>query len=181
MAKETKNLLKKADCQRELFKSRSFRLRQCIPLAIILSLFLIPLSIGLFSFLKDLTSPLATVLVCAIGLICYIPILSFGYVILTILTELRMLKQGEIVILVDTVARIARGEVVRGGANGRYSTADALYFKMTGRYVPSKTVFDLTSRDDSFYVVFLSNQKRRTGVLLAYPTKLYECHEADNG
>ena len=45
MAKETKNLLKKADCQRELFKSRSFRLRQCIPLAIILSLFLIPLSI----------------------------------------------------------------------------------------------------------------------------------------
>ena len=175
MAKETKNLLKKADCQRELSKSRSFRLRQYIPLAIILSLFLIPLSIVLFSFLKDLTSPLATVLVCAIGLICYIPILIFGYSILTILMELRMLKQGEIVILVDTVTRISRGE-----ANGRYSTADALYFKMTGRYVPSKTVFDLTSRDDSFYVVFLSNQKRRTGVLLAYPTKLYECHEADN-
>ena len=80
-----------------------------------------------------------------------------------------MVERDEFSIVKDTVSRLSRGE-----PEGRH-TVDAIYFTLNGRYVPSKTTFDLSSVDDEFYLVILHT--RRNELCFAFHTMMYECKD----
>ena len=86
--------------------------------------------------------------------------------------EKRLVENGEFSIVKDTVSRLSRGEII-----ARNQTADVLYFKEYGRYIPSQTVFDLTTVGEEFYLVILHNKKQE--ITEAYHTLMYECKETE--
>ena len=175
MAKEIKNLITRADCKKEIERVLAREVYRFCSLLAIMCLLLIPSSFLLFSMIERFSDPFTRGVIIAMGLLFYLPIIMMGYVTITSLVQLSFTKRGYLVILTDTVKRLSQGVPV-----GRYSTADVLYFEKTGKYIPPHTAFQITSVGDTYYVVFLSNGKRRTPVRLGYPTKLYECHETDD-
>ena len=72
----------------------------------------------------------------------------------------------------ETVSAKVRDERI-----SRKHHADVLYFGYYGRYIPSRTVFQLSSVDDKFYLVILDGRKKT--IELAYPCKMYEYKESE--
>ena len=175
MAPETKNLFTRSDCKKEIERALAQEVYRFGCILAVICLLLIPCSLLPFSQLERFSDPFVRSVIIALGLLFYLPIAMMGYATATSLIQLRFARKGYLVILTDTVKRLSPGE-----PRGRYSTADVLYFEKTGKYIPSRTAFQITSVGDTYYVVFLSNGKRRTPVRLGYPTKLYDCKETDD-
>ena len=100
-------------------------------------------------------------------------ILIFTWILLTDIKHKRLVENGKFYIIKDSVSRLSRGE-----PQGKYRTVDVLYFVRFGRYVPSKTTFDLSSVGDEFYLVIIPTKKPT--ICFAYHTMMYECNDVDD-
>ena len=87
--------------------------------------------------------------------------------------RLKKAERNEFSVAVDTVSRVAPGETIyRRHAFFRVSPGrfhfraappeDAIYFSEHGRFVPSRTVFQMTSEGDTFYLLILSGETSPT-------------------
>ena len=69
--------------------------------------------------------------------------------------KLRLIARGGFSIALDTVSRLARGELPREGKG----TVNVIYFTRYGRYEADRAAFDIASLGDEFYLVVLHNKK----------------------
>ena len=92
------------------------------------------------------------------------------YVILNEFFELRMVESYKFSIVKDTVLstekiyRRRRGQILR------------VYFVNYGKFELSSTQYDLTSKDDEYYLVILNANKK---ILNVYHTLTYECPDVE--
>ena len=108
---------------------------------------------------------------------------------IAVLRDISRMRKGEFSISVDKVKGIGKGERryergIRGEIEAikdyRFTMsqyADYLHFWEYDRFSPSRTVFDMASVDDEFYVVVLNNKKEKP--VLIYSLKMYECKDLD--
>lgn len=75
-------------------------------------------------------------------------------------------KKGGFSVEKDRVHSLSPGELI-----SKNRTGDVIYFHEHGKYVPDKTVFELTARGDEFFIVVVNNDKKRP--VFAYPVKCY--------
>ena len=85
-----------------------------------------------------------------------------------------LVARGGFSLVRDRVRYTAKGETPRKPFGGN-SPVNVLYFEKYGRYVPSDTVFAMTSVGDEFILAVLSTKK--TAVVFAFHTAIYTLEE----
>ena len=157
----TKNIITRESCKQEILHICRADVRYNIVLLIAFAPLYVPLIIfGAFSLKENLLIIIPFVAFLAI------PIM-FGYLVFNAIRIKREVEQGAFSVLIDIASYLSEGEVV-----GRNRTADVIHFAKFGRYIPSKTVFDMTSEGDEFYIVVI-NRKKKVPVLV-FSRLLYE-------
>ncbi len=161
MAKGSKNIISREICKKDLKHLTKADLILDFVLLVVMLLIFVPLAfMGLYLLKYILIFGIVTILVCAA------PPLIFVYKLIYNIIKLRLVEHNKFSIVKDTVSRLSKGEPA-----GRH-TVDAIYFALHGRYVPSKTVFDVSSIGDEFYLVILHTKKNE--LCFAFPTVMYE-------
>jgi len=166
MTNVTKNIISRASCKKNLMHSATAGLRlDAILLVLMLVLFIPLFCLGVY-LAKTLF-----VLGFVFALCCLIAPGFFIYnLIRDIMTVLLIARDGFFIVK-DTVSGKSKGE-----PQGR-ATVDVIYFSKYGRYIPSGTVFDLTSENDEFYLVILD--KKKPELTAAYHSMMYDYKEND--
>lgn len=164
MANESTNIISYESCKKDLMHlAKANLLSVLVLLAVILLIFVPLVFMGIYLLKYIFVFGIVTILVCAT------PPLIFIYKLLYNVIRIRLVKQNKFSIVKDTVSRLSKGELERR------HTVDALYFTLYGRYVPSTTVFNLSSVDDEFYLVILHTKKNE--LCFAFHGMLYECKD----
>lgn len=166
MIKETKNIITKETCKKDLMNSAKttfFAMLFLLPLILLLAIFLI---IGGISVMEYIFLGIISIALAAFISFCFIFALINRFLVLN------LIKKNEFSIVKDTVCRISKGELV-----SRNRTANVIYFTKFGRHIPSQTVFDLTSIDDEFYIVVIHTKEKEPA--LFFHSMMYECKELD--
>lgn len=164
MIKESKNIISREICKKDLVHLAKADLLSDLVLFAVGLLIFVPLAfMGIYLLKYSLILGIVTIFVCAT------PPLFFVYKLIYNVIRLRLVKQNKFSIVKDTVSRLSKGEI-----EGRH-TVDAIYFTFNGRYVPTKTVFDLSSEGDEFYLVILHTRKNE--LCFAFHTTMYECKD----
>ena len=169
MIKETKNILTRESCQKELVRWAKGEMLPDIVLLVVMLLIFVPLFVACIYLAKNIL-----VLGIILALICTAAPVVFVYRIVCAIMKLRLVKQGAFSIVRDTVSRISRGEVPKNYSEGR-RTVDVVYFTKYGRYTSLRTPFDLSSAGDEFYLVILHGKKDQ--IVFAYHSMMYECKD----
>ena len=169
MIKETKNILTRESCQKELVRWAKGEMLPDIVLLVVMLLIFVPLFVACIYLAKNIL-----VLGIILALICTAAPVVFVYRIVCAIMKLRLVKQGTFSIVRDTVSRISRGEVPKNYSEGR-RTVDVVYFTKYGRYTSLRTPFDLSSAGDEFYLVILHGKKDQ--IVFAYHSMMYECKD----
>lgn len=169
MIKETKNILTRESCQKELIRWAKGEMLPDVVLLVVMLLIFVPLFVACISLAKNIL-----VLGIILALICTAAPVVFVYRIVCAIMRLRLVKQGAFSIVRDTVSRISRGEVPKNYSEGR-RTVDVVYFTKYGRYTSLRTPFDLSSAGDEFYLVILHGKKDQ--IVFAYHSMMYECND----
>ena len=169
MIKETKNILTRESCQKELIRWAKGEMLPDVVLLVVMLLIFVPLFVACISLAKNIL-----VLGIILALICTAAPVVFVYRIVCAIMKLRLVKQGAFSIVRDTVSRISRGEVPKNYSEGR-RTVDVVYFTKYGRYTSLRTPFDLSSAGDEFYLVILHGKKDQ--IVFAYHSIMYECKD----
>ena len=167
MTKESKNILTRESCQKELVRRAKGNLIPDIVLLVFMLLIFVPFFVACIYLAKYIF-----ILGIILALICPIAPAFFVYRIVCDIIKLRLAKQGAFSIARDTVSRISRGEIPKKYSEGRH-TVDVVYFTKYGRCTSIRTPFDLTSVGDEFYLVVLHGKKDR--IAFAYHSMMYEC------
>ena len=168
MAKETKNLLTREACKKDLKKP--------IKTAMLINLAILP--VALFAFVVFLFASLslmeqALIFGILMVAVCAVMLASMLFIYFSPLWLFHLINKGEYSIVTDKVFRIAKGERVR---RRRHTIeVNALYFSKYGRYVPSSFVFNMADVDDEFFLVIMHTKKKP--ISLAYHTSMYDCKE----
>ncbi|MBQ7968302.1 MAG: hypothetical protein IJ292_00575 [Clostridia bacterium] len=164
MPKESKNILTREGCQKELIRLTKGKLLHDVVLLMVMLLIFVPLAfIGLYLSKYILIFGIVTILVCAA------PPLIFVYKLIYNIIKLHLVEKNKFSIVKDTISRLSKDEPM-----GRH-TVDAIYFTLNGRYVPSKSTFDLSTVGDEFYLVILHTKKNE--LCFAFHTMMYECKD----
>lgn len=167
--KQTKNLLTRDMCQKELIHLSKASVHMSIVFLVIMGvLTLLFVLMGIWC-MNDYSVILGLILI-----IAFVALYLFfvkGFIEELILS--RRASAGRFYIVKDTVSRLSRGEPA-----GKYRTVDALYFTKYGRFVPTQTVFNLTSLGDEFYLVIIPTKKPK--ICFAFHTMMYECNDVDD-
>ena len=166
--KQTKNVLTRDMIRNELQHITKASVKVNIVFLISMSVICVPFILLGIAGMSD-SIVFGTLLV----LILVTPLAFLTKMLIDSIIEKNMVEKGEFYIIKDTVSRLSRGEPA-----GRYRTVDVLYFTKLGRHVPSKTVFDLSSVGDEFYLVLIA--KRKLQITFAYHTMMYECNDVDD-
>ena len=169
MIKETKKILTRESCQKELIRWAKGEMLPDVVLLVVMLLIFVPLFVACISLAKNIL-----VLGIILALICTAAPVVFVYRIVCAIMKLRLVKQGAFSIVRDTVSRISRGEVPKNYSEGR-RTVDVVYFTKYGRYTSLRTPFDLSSAGDEFYLVILHGKKDQ--IVFAYHSIMYECKD----
>ena len=169
---EKKQILTRADCEKEL--KRSYRVigRGNLIMLLILSVIFIPLSLIPGYIVKEMNDPTTLVYVIAVvaTLILVSPILYWIYRVCVDFYHLRLIYKGEFSIVEDEVNWMAEGE------REKRLTVNAVYFYRYDRYVIwSSATWGITHPGDIFYLLILHTKKPT--VVNAFPTKIYEWQE----
>ena len=169
MTKDSKNVLTRESCQKELIRWGKGKLLPDVVLLVIMLLIFIPLFAASIYVAKYIL-----ILGIILALICTVAPAFFVYRIVCDIIKLRLVKQGAFSVARDTVSRISKGEVPKNYSEGR-RTVDAVYFTKYGRCTSIKTPFDLSSVGDEFYLVVLHGKKDQ--IVFAYHSMMYECKD----
>ena len=169
MTKESKNILTRESCQKELVRWAKEKLLSDIVLLAVMLLIFVPLFVACVYVAKNILA-----LEIILALICASAPAFFTYRIVCDIIKLRLVKQGAFSITRDTVSRISRGEIPKNYSEGRH-TVDAVYFTKHGRCTSLQTPFDLSSVGDEFYLVILHGKKDQ--IVFAYHSMMYECKD----
>ncbi len=158
----SKELISRETCQKELVRmAKADVLASAVLLFVILLIFIPLVLMAIYVAKYVLALGVVFALLCAIWPLVLVYKLIYNIMIF------RLVNRGGFSIVKDTVCSLSKGEVIT-----RHSTADVIYFTEHGRYVPPKTVFELASMGDEFYLVVLAAKKREP--MLAYPTSMYK-------
>lgn len=167
MAKETKNVLTREILKKDLKKLQKDQIIITIIFSAVLLIVWLPI---ILLGLTDIEDALFLWLVLLIfGLFCF-ALAIFN--LISVKQAFRQIENGDFTVITETVSGKVSGERV---SRRRYE--DVLYFGHYGRYTPSRTVFQLSSVGDEFYLVFLGAHQRV--ISLAYPCKMYEYKESE--
>ena len=167
MEKETKNILTRDYCQKELTRWVKGEIVPDIVLfGIMLSIF-VPLFVLCVYIAKYIL-----VLGIILALICTVAPIIFVYRIICDIIKMRLVKRGAFSIVRDTVCCISKGETPKKYSEDR-RTVNAVYFTEHGRCTSLQTAFDLISVGDEFYLVILHAKKDQ--IAFAYHSMMYEC------
>ena len=169
MIKESKNILTREACQKELIRWAKGELLPDVVLFMIMLLIFAPLFAGCVYASKYIL-----ILGVILALICIVAPAFFAYRIICDIIMMRLVKQGAFSIARDTVSRISRGEKPKSYSEGRH-TVDAVYFTKYGRCTSLRTPFDLSGVGDEFYLVILHGKKKQ--IIFAYQSLMYECKD----
>ena len=180
MANITKNILTREFCKTELKKPVQMHLIKTsilmVPYTLVFGLLLI-IGIESMGIMKAL--PLVITAILGFCILVFIGALD--------VMKMRSLDRGDFRIVTDKVRGLAEGENVRrltyknvsrfllGKRRMPIYIADVIYFGEHEMFIPSRTVFELSSVDDEFYIVVLNKQPRVPK--LVFSTKMYECKE----
>lgn len=157
----TKNIITRESCKQEILHICRADVRYNIVLLLAFAPLYIPFILVCAFFLKE---NLLIIIPFAVSLA--IPSL-FGYLVFNAVRIKREVEQGAFSVLIDIASYLSEGEAV-----GRNQTADVIHLAEFGRYIPSRTIFDLTSAGDEFYIVVI-NRKKKVPVLV-FSRLLYE-------
>ena len=157
----TKNIITRESCKQEILHICRADVRYNIVLLLAFAPLYIPFILVCAFFLKE---NLLIIIPFAVSLA--IPSL-FGYLVFNAVRIKREVEQGAFSVLIDIASYLSEGEAV-----GRNRTADVIHLAKFGRYIPSRTIFDLTSAGDEFYIVVI-NRKKKVPVLV-FSRLLYE-------
>ncbi len=166
MAKQTKNIITRASCHKELLHIAKADVYSGVVLLAVMLVVFVP-----FIFLGVFLAEFLVIFGIAFALCCLIVPAYWTYQLIVALRMLDRVKRGEFSIVKDTVSRLSPGEPV-----GR-STVDAVYFSTYGRFVPGKTAYDLTSVGDEYYLVVMDIKKEP--IRMAFHTIVYECEDVE--
>ena len=164
MSKEAKNVITREFCYKELrWLTKADLFSELILLAVV-SVICIPFIVLSFAFLMKYIPIISWIIIFVFA----VPPSYFVYRLFCNVGRKKLVEDGKFSVLCDSVARLSRGESVRGGR----ATANVVYFSRYGRYVPDRTVFEMTSVGDEFYIVVLHTSKEE--MCFAYPKATYE-------
>lgn len=169
MTKESKNILTRENCQKELVRWAKGKLLPDVVLLMVMLLIFVPLFVACVYVAKNIL-----VLGIILALMCTVAPAFFIYKIVRDIIKMCLVKQGAFSIVKDTVSRISKGEVPKNYSEGRH-TVDAVYFTKYGRCTSLQTPFDLSSVGDEFYLVILHGKKDQ--IVFAYHSMMYECKD----
>ena len=162
-----KNIISRESCKKDLLHLvKADMLSQLILLGVVSVIFVPLMLIGIYLLKYIIVLGIATILVCAL------PIAYFIYRFIKNVIAFQMVKNDGFSIVKDTVCRLSRGE-----PDGKDHTADVIYFTNHGRFISGRSVFDLTSLSDEFYLVVLNDKKRE--IKFAYHSIMNDCKELD--
>ena len=183
--KETKNVLTKADIQKEL----KAKILVSVParviilfLGILLALLEIPMASEFLTekllVLSEWTAldVLITVLVGLNLLVFMLPLLLGLFLTYDLISQLLRIQKGDFTVYQDELAEMEEMEVRRIG--GKIRLENVFYFLDSGRYVVTAadgSAFSYSNRGDRFYVVSYYGKKPKP--MLVYNTKIYEYRE----
>lgn len=167
MEKETKNVLTREILKKDLKKLQKDQI--IITVIFFAAILIVWLPIILLG-LTDIEDALFLWLVLLIfGLFCF-ALAIFN--LISVKRAFRLIENGDFSVIKETVSAKVSGERI-----SRRHHEDVLYFGHYGRYIPTRTVFRLSSVDDKFYLVILGGRKKT--IALAYPCKMYEYKESE--
>ena len=159
MAKQTKNLITRESCQKELTRNAKEDLRSDLVFLAVALLLTIPFIIISVNVAKHIL-----VLGILMALIFTAPPVIPICMIVHDIKELRLIASGGFSIVKDTVYSKTKGETPRKRSEGRYSV-DVIYFETHGRRVASGLNFDMASVGDEFYLVVMHNKQKNIAML----------------
>ena len=168
--KQTKNIITRDMCRDE----QKNYLKASICMGVALTVFIL-LPVPLFFYIAVIFSKdsfIASLIPIIPCCICIFPFFLMIKTLSNYVNQLRFINQGRLSIAKDTVYRLAINE--RAGR----TTQNAIYFSKYGRYVPAKSIFDLSSVGDEFYLVIIPAKKPK--ICFAYHTMMYECNDVDD-
>ena len=166
MAKETKNIITRQECQNEVIKS--------IKGDICLYSIILGVAILLFLPFTPLIGKTAATH-WALGLLMFFSMFFLHIVLLGILIYhiklMNDVKRHGVTIVVDKAVRLGEEMVYKFPARYR-RLANVIYFRDHDKHIYTGTLFELCSHGDEFYLVILKKKKEK--VIKAYNTKFYE-------
>ena len=157
----SKKPISRETCQKELLRMAKADVLASTVLFLVMLLIFVPLVL-----MAIYVSKYVLALGIVFALLCAIWPLVLLYKLIACIYKLYLIKQNGFSIVKDKVYSLSKGEVIT-----RHSTADVIYFTDHGRYVPPKTVFELASVGDEFYLVILTSKNKE--LVLAYHTAMY--------
>ena len=169
MRKETKIILTREGCQKDLIGWAKRCLVRDVLLLVVMAVIFVPLfllSVAVAGEFPALGIPLAVI--CAAAPLWFVGKIACNIRIFA------LTARGGFSLVRDRVRYTAKGETPRKPFGGN-SPVNVLYFEKYGRYVPSETVFSLTAPGDAFYVARLHTKNGKT--VFAYHTAMYEYKE----
>lgn len=165
MAKETKNIITREECKREVMKSVKFDVylySGIFTAAVLMFLPFIPL-IGKAAKVHWLW-----------GIVMFFALFAIHIVLLGFIIYhvkiMRSVKRNGVNVVIDKAARLSE-EMVYSFPR-RYRIAPVIYFRDHGRQIYTGPLFELFSQGDEFYLVIL--KARKTKVVAIYNTRFYE-------
>ena len=171
MAKQTKNLITRESCKKDLMHTAKADLRSDLVFLAVALLLMIPFIIMSVSVAKYIL-----VLDILIALIFVTPPAILICMIVRDIMNLRLVASEGFSIVKDTVYSKIKGETPRNFSEGRH-TVDVLNFKAHGRCVASGFNFEMSSVGDEFYLVVMHNKNKSIAML--FHSMMYECNETD--
>ena len=167
MSKETKNLITRESCKRDLTRSAKAGLLQDLVLLGVILLIFVPLII-----ISIYVAGHILILGLVFALLCAVAPIVFACRAVSDIMLIRLIERDGFSVVKDTVSRLSKGEAPQKYSEGKREL-DVIYFTEHGRYIPSGVAFDISSVGDEFYLVVLHTREKR--VALAFHSDIYEC------
>ncbi len=166
MDKQTKNIISRECVEKELRFYNTADIRSILVLCGALSLFFLPLTIGIVYAICALIENILLKIVFSaiIGAITSAPIWINLLRLRGSLTERKLLKNGDF----DIVIRDVR---YKSKKIGRWHIEEYLHFDDFKKRSVEHATFELASQGDEFYLV---HYKTKNSIKLIYSTKMYE-------
>ncbi len=169
MNKPTKEIITKDFIEKELRFYNKADIRSTLVLMGALSLFFVPLTIGvLYAIIKVFENLALKVLLCVLaGGIFLIPIIYNFFLLQSYLEERELLRGGYF--NVKAIKLNGKSEKIVNRRDAKF-----LHFEDFKEFQTEYTVYDLASVGDEFYIVHYITKRN---IKLLYPAKMYEYKE----
>ena len=169
MAKQTKNLITRESCKKELTHIAKADLRSDSILLTVTLLLMIP-----FIIVSVIVAKYILVLGILTALIFAAPPVIFICMIVRDIMNLRLINSGGFSIVKDKVYSKIKGETPRKRSEGKY-WVDVIYFEAHGRRIASGLNFEMASVGDEFSLVIMHNKQKN--IAMIFHSMMYDYKE----